>query len=257
MALRASDILYTSWEQIPIRKMKLILQFLPLIRWNVADHWGNSYLKNILLKQLFKSKSNYLKTTPEQRVDLYTHELDWIQEITHQFLIPSVTVNKVEYFAPKDGLTDLGLAKLAEADTRLSRYLLSQRAEYLNTFLACLYSDGSTFTEDNLKINAVQLAKIEEYQKVSIIRSYFGSRMLLMKSCDNLFPEAPVIAREEKKSPKNEPKALATDTGPMWDALIYDLAALPGFPGVANAKAANAWEALNYLDHEIKKNLKK
>ncbi|WP_373399681.1 hypothetical protein V8V91_08490 [Algoriphagus halophilus] len=55
--LKVSDILYTSWEEIPFRKLKVILQILPLIRWDNHTSASNTYAKNFLLKQLFKSKN--------------------------------------------------------------------------------------------------------------------------------------------------------------------------------------------------------
>ena len=256
--LKASDILFTSWEEIPLRKLNLILQLLPVIRWDVYDHWGNTYLKNFLLKQLFRQRKVYLKTTPEQRVDLYTVELDWLKELSPKFPLRELKANGRIFTAPKDGLTDLSIEQLSEADTRLSRYLISERSEYLHTFLACLYSDGSAFNEENIKTNAEHLAKLEEWQKVSIIRSFVGSRDLLTKACPELFPVHRRDAEDaEEKGKKNKKAFKAEDTGPLWDALIYDLASTPGYPGVQTAKKANAWEALSYLNHEIKKTLRK
>jgi len=254
MRMKVSDLLYISWKEIPLRKMKLILQILPLIKWEAEDGeqntWGNTYLKNFLLKQLFKKRSLYLRTSPEQRVDLYSQELDWIQKPTHKFLTPSIVLSKIEFFAPKDGLTDLSVEQLAEADTRLSRFMISQRTDYLHSFLACLYSDGSEFNEENILINAAILAKMPEFEQVAIIRSYFGSRQLLTASCPDLFPSHP---ENTEKNKSKKPSFTVQDTGPMWNSLIYELSATPGFPGVATAKAANAWEALQYLNHEIKK----
>lgn len=255
--IKASDILFTTWEDIPLRKLKIILQLLPAIRWDVHGNESNTYLKNFLLKQLFRQRKVYLQTTPEQRVDLYTYELEWLKDLSPKFLFPEIKLDGITLYAPKDGITDLSLEELAEADTRLSRYILSERSEYLNTFLACLYYDGSEWSEDRLKTNGQILAKLPEYQKVSIIRSFVGSREMLTKSCPDLFPTSQKDEEAEEKKKKNQKPFKVTDTGPLWDALIYDLASTPGYPGVTTAKKANAWEALTYLNHEIRKNLKK
>lgn len=257
--LTASSILYTSYDQIPLRKLRVILQLLPVIRWDVYGNEANTYLKNLLLKHLFRSRKVYLQTTPEQRVDLYTFELDWLRELSPKFPIREFTLSGHTFKAPKDGLTNLTIDQLAEADTRLSRYLISERAEYLNTFLACLYSDGSEWSEESIKANSELLAKLEEWQKVSIIRSFVGSRELLTKSCPHLFPTNPNGGESnsgEAKSPLKGGRGVE-DTGPLWDALIYDLASTAGYPGVQTAKKANAWEALSYLNHEIKKTQKR
>lgn len=251
--LKASDILFTTWEEIPLRKLPIILQILPLIRWDIHNHWGNTYLKNFLLKQLFRSRKVYLKTTPEQRVDLYTLELDWMRELSPKFHFPKLIIEGHTFTAPKEGMTDLRLEVLAEADTRLSRYLISERSEYLHAFVAAVYSAGQPWDPDTLTANAKILSKIEDWKKVSIIRSFVGAREVLTKSLPDLFPSSSVPEENDKKTKKIR----AQDTGPLWDALIYDLAGTAGFPGVETAKKANAWEALSYLNHEIKKTRKK
>jgi hypothetical protein len=252
--LQAKDILFTSWEEIPLRKLPIILQLLPLIRWDIHTHWGNTYLKNFLLKQLFRSRKIYLKTTPEQRVDLYTHELEWMRELSPKFHLPKLSIDGHTFTAPRDGMTDLRLEVLAEADTRLSRYMISERSEYLHAFIAAVYSSGQAWDPDTLTTNAAILGKIEEWKKVSIIRSFVGAREVLTKSLPDLFPEQSRPSEDKEKKSK---KIKAQDTGPLWDALIYDLAGTAGFPGVETAKRANAWEALSYLNHEIKKARKK
>src|SRR5690606_25764457 len=99
------------------------------------------------------------------------------------------------------------------------------------------------FNAKTIAANAEILAKLDDYKKVSIIHSYMGSRTLIARLCDTLFPEPP--KRKIKELPK------PPDLGPMWDDLIFDLANTKGYAGVSAAKHANAIEALQYLDREI------
>lgn len=229
-----------------MHKLKVIIQLLPHVRWDLYDDWMNTYLKNFILKQCFRSVRTYKLTTPEQRVDLYTYELQFLRTLTPRFLLPHIKISGVTFLAPKMGMSNLSIEQLAEADTRLSRYLKTEQASYLHTFLACLYEDGAEFCEEVMSYRADLLAKIEESAKVSIIRSYFGSRKLIMQQFPEIFPQGKSIKKHNTNMiPKVE------DTGPMWDALIQELANTKGYQGVSTAKKANAWEALGYMNREM------
>lgn len=235
-----------------MHRVKVILQLLPFVRWELHDDWMNTYVKNFILKQCFKSIRIFKLTTPEQRVDLFTSEIDFLKELTPAFLIPHLKVDGVTFTAPKRGLTDLSIQELAEADTRLSRYLISERQNYLHTFIACLYDDGLELTEDTIDIKARSLAKVSESDKVSIIRSFLGSRKLITAQFPEIFPTS---SEPTKPLNTNRPPKVQ-DTGPMWDALIQELANTKGYQGMDTAKCANAWEALGYLNREMEKNRK-
>jgi hypothetical protein len=244
MQVKARDILYHRWEDIPFKRLRVVLQLLPVIDWDIHDEGMNTYCKNILLKYLFVDFKLYRKTTPAQRVDLFTHELEWLHNPSPKFLLPEISIKGFNFYAPMDGLTDLRIEELAEADTRLSRYLISNDTRYLHTFLACLYTEGQgdSFTEETIQHKGDILSGIEDYQKISIIRSYMGSRLMIMKLCPDLFPtggDKPKIGMKPQ------------DLGPMWDNLIFDLANTKGYPGVRQAKEAQAIEALQYLNREV------
>lgn len=248
MQVKAADIMYQAWEEIPLHKLKLILQLLPQIDWDRQDDWMNTYCKNMVLKNVFRDYKLSCKLTPEQRVDLFTYELDWLRNPTHRFLIPKVKIQGANLLAPADGLTNLSVEELAEADTRLSRYLISNKPHYLHSFLACLYMDahGDEFSEHAIEYKSLLFEEIPDYQKISIIRSYLGSRMVIMRLCDTLFPSS--SPQEPKSTVPRKPQ----DLGPMWDELIYDLANTKGYPGMKLAREANAIEALQYLNREIR-----
>ena len=239
--VKAADILYQRWEDLPFQRLSFLLKLIPLIDWDKKEDWMNTFCKNLALKNIFKEKKLYRITTAEQRVDLINHEMKWLREITHKFLIPSLYSLK----APKDGLTDITIERLAEADTRISRYLISGRESYMHTFLACLYQDDEPFSEENMLESAKKLAKVEPWKKISIIRSYMGSRMRMNEKLKELFPPGSTSTKKTLPSVK--------DSGPLWESLIHELANTPAYRGMETAKKANAWEALTYMDREIKK----
>lgn len=257
--LKASDILYTSWEEIPLHKVRLILQILPVIRWEVHHHWGNTYLKNFLLKQLFKSRKIYLKTTAEQRVDLFTHEIGWIQDFSTTFPIPSYKLKGKTFLAPAQMLADISVERLMEADIALFRYIHSEKKSYLGHFLAMLYIlPGVDLSDEVLSENAELLLQIDEKEKIAIIRSYLGSFEALRKECQTLFPSEDNPSsrgRDDRGDLKRESRK-PKDPAPNWKKLLFELANTPGYPGMESAKSAPAWEALPYMNHEQEKILK-
>lgn len=249
MVLKASDILYTSWEQIPVPRLKNIIKVLPLIDWEERDDWMNVFCKNLILKNIFRDTRLYKSTTAEQRVDLIAYETGFIRKLTHKFLIPVFHKDGKAFRSPKDACTDLTIERFSEADTRLTRYFISSKPSYLHDFLACLYLADTVFNADIMAENGQILSKIPYYQQISIVRSFLGSRQVIEKRFKNLFEQPKSIERQ----PKDAPKHKVQDTAPFWEALIHELANTPAFQGIANARNANAWEALAYLDYEIKK----
>lgn len=261
MKYKAKDIFYTDWEEIPLSRVKLLIQFLPFVRWDVYDNWANTYIKNIILKKIVRIQrlkdgtrpiDIYKKLTAEQKVDLIAHQLEFMKALSPRFLVPLFTLKGKTFHAPKAALTDITIERLAEADTRLSRYMMSEKKTYLHAFVACIYSDGSDFNDDILTANAALMEGLQEVEIVSIIRSYLGSREMIVKNFEEIFPSN--VSDKPKKENAKIPRI--QDTGPMWESLIQELANTPGFQGMATAKKANAWEALSYLNRELKKNRK-
>jgi len=252
--LKTSDILFTSWESIPLKKLKLILQVLPLIRWDVHNSASNTYLKNFLLKQLFKSRKIFLLTTPEQRVDLFTHETAWIQEFSTVFPIKTINLSGHLFQAPQSSLSDISVERLMEADIALFRFVRSDRANYLGHFLSMLYTvKGESLTDETIDRNTALLQKLPSHESVSIIRSFIGSFQLLRKQCPTLFPPPPAPPKggESVPSPSGEAgRGGSTDPAISWQKLLFELANTPGYPGMESAKKALAWEALPYMNHE-------
>jgi len=243
--LRAKEILYTSWEDIPLQKIKLILQLLPLIRWEVHHSASNTYLKNFLLKQLFRSRKLYLQTTPEQRVDLFTHEITWIKEFSTTFPIPTYRFEGITFYAPEPLLADITVEQLMEADIALFRYLKSERHSYLIHFLSQLYTHDQNPDRRGAADPAEVLKNIPDPEKIAIIRSYLGSFDQLRKRCSNLFPT--------NLHPKKGESVRPPDPAKSWQNLLFEMANTPGYPGMEAAKNALAWEALPYMDHEQEK----
>jgi hypothetical protein len=259
--LKASDILYTSWEDIPLRKVKVILQVLPLIKWDQHRSESNTYLKNFLLKQLFRSKKIYLQTTAEQRVDLFTYDITWVKEFGTTFPIKAYNIGGTMYHAPETQLTDLSVERLMEADIALFRFIRSEKTSYLDHFLAMLYtSKGFDSAQPDrrvtLSVSTENLSKqIPTHESIAIIRSFIGSFDLLRKQCRTLFP---VIASDEgaKQSPKtakDRSSPRSEDPARAWQRLLFEIANTPGYPGMEAAKNALAWEALPYMNHEQEK----
>jgi len=257
--LKASDILYTSWEDIPLRKVKVILQVLPLIKWDQHRSESNTYLKNFLLKQLFRSKKIYLQTTAEQRVDLFTYDITWVKEFGTTFPIKAYNIGGTIYHAPETQLTDLSVERLMEADIALFRFIRSEKTSYLDHFLAMLYtSKGFDSAQPDrrvtLSVSTENLSKqIPTHESIAIIRSFIGSFDLLRKQCRTLFPknEVPDNASPNPKSEIRNPKS--QDPARAWQRLLFELANTPGYPGMEAAKNALAWEALPYMNHEQEK----
>lgn len=236
-----SHILYQSWEELPMRRLTYLLKLLPLIDWKNRDDWMNIFCKNMALKTIFKDKKLYLRTTAEQRVDLIEYETKWLQNPTHRFLVPAL----FGIHAPKDGLTDLSIERLAEADIRLTRYLISKRESYLHTFIACLYYPDQDFEEEIMQEIGQKMSKVQDWQKVSIVRSYMGSRMKLTAKLKHLFPTQAASTKKSMEKIK--------DVAPLWESLIHELANTHAYMGMNTAKKANAWEALTYMDSELRK----
>lgn len=255
---RAADILYTSWEQIPVRRLQNIIKVLPLVDWNKQDDWMNVFCKNLILKNIFRDTRTYRQTTAEQRVDLIAYETGFIRQLTHRFLIPLIHLQDQTFRAPKEACTDLTIERFSEADTRLSRYFISTKEQYLHDFLACLYLSDAPFDADTMTKNGQILSKIPYYQQISIVRSFLGSRQLIEKRFRHLFTQAnsqpPTANRQPPTANSQQPKV--QDTAPFWEVLIHELANTPAYQGMHRARQANAWEAMAYLDYEIKKNKK-
>lgn len=248
MAVPVSSLLYQKWEDLPLARVKAILMVLPTVQWGKKDDELNTFAKNFVLKQCFKSWKTWKIVTAEQRVDLFTYELDFLQKLTHHFPLKSLKQEGIIFHAPYDALINLSLERLAEADTKLSRYLISENSDYMNGFLACLYQPFKMeFTAENIQINGKILSKIPDTHKVSIIRSYLGSRKLILVNNPELF------SGESESTPKGKVFRKVQDTGPMWEALIFELANKPAYQGIDNAKKANAWEALAYMNRELSK----
>lgn len=259
--LKASDILYTSWEDIPLRKVKVILQVLPLIKWDLHRSESNTYLKNFLLKQLFRSKKIYLKTTPEQRVDLFTYEITWIKEFGTVFPIKAYNIGGTIYHAPETQLTDITVERLMEADIALYRFIRSEKTSYLDHFLSMLYTTkGFDFAQPDSRVTLSGVEglskQIPTHESIAIIRSFMGSFDLLRKQCPTLFPAppAPPESGEKGSSPQGEAgRGKSQDPARSWQRLLFELANTPGYPGMEAAKNALAWEALPYMNHEQEK----
>lgn len=256
--LQAKDLLYSEWDSIPLKKLKLILQVLPLIRWDVHTSASNTYLKNFLLKQLFKSRKIFLLTTPEQRVDLFTHETAWIQEFSTVFPIKAFNLSGHLFQAPQTSLSDISVERLMEADIALYRFVRSDRAQYLGHFLAMLYTvKGEPLTDETIDRNTTLLQKIPSHEAVSIIRSFIGSFQLLRKQCPTLFPVIAIrhggeqSVDQQTATPRSSSRG--DDPAQSWQKLLFELANTPGYPGMESAKKALAWEALPYMDHEQSK----
>lgn len=250
MQVTAKDILYQAWEEIPLKKLRIILQLLPVVIWQQHDDWMNTYSKNLILKLLFRDAKLYKRTSAAQRVDLYTYELDWLKKPSYHFPIQTLKLKDAHFYAPNDGLTDLSVEQLAEADTRLSRYIISNKAKYLDTFIACLYTrPGDVHSLECITEKSDLIAKAQDFEKISIVRAYLGSRIFIMKQCPNLFPD---FEDPSTSSGTGSGSVTVKDLGPMWDELIYDLANTKGYTGVDTAKGANAVVALRYLDREIR-----
>jgi hypothetical protein len=252
MKVKATDILYQTWEEIPLNKLRVILQVLPFVQWSVNDDPANTYVKNFILRHCFKSLKTYKLTTAEQRVDLFTHELRFLRAPSCYFPLRSYRMEGKVFRAPTKGMSDITIERLAQADTSLSRYIITERSNYIGEFIAALYHElGTEYgNQEEFEANAKILYKIPDHEKAAIIRAYLGSRKLLMKQCPYIFPE-PKTRRENKSDEIKKPKA--QDTGPMWQTLIFELANTSAYPGMELAKKANAWEALQYFDREMEK----
>lgn len=252
MKVKATDILYQTWEELPLNKLRVILQVLPFVDWSVNENPENTYCKNFILRCCFRSLKTYKLTTPEQRVDLYTHEIKFLRSPSCFFPIRSYRMDGKVFRAPTKGMSDITIERLAQADTSLSRYIISERSNYMGEFIAALYNevDCEFGNQEQFESNSSILYGIPEHEKVAIIRAYLGSRKLLMKQCPFIFPE-PNTKYQNKNQKPEKPKA--QDTGPMWQKLIFELANTPAYPGMEQAKKANAWEALQYFDMEMEK----
>lgn len=258
MQLAARDILCLSWGEIPLARLKVIIQLLPLVKWNVFDHFGNTYLKNFILKQLIRTgrepktklkySTIYRRLSAEQLVDLYTHELGFLQELITAFLIPAYTLEGKTFRAPEPALGDISIERLIEADIALSRYIISGRTEYIGHFLACLYTLPGQSFDEALDTNPPILAKIPEPEVIAIIRAFMGGKKALIDANPEIFPEPDQPAKGKKAAPP-KPK----DPAPAWKAFLHELANTRAYPGMHYAKTANAHEALDYFNREQKK----
>jgi len=255
MQYRAAELLYSSWDEIPLRKLKLILQLLTLIRWDIKNQWQNTYLKNLVLKQLFRKVSIFKLTTPEQRVDLFTHEIEWIKEFPITFPIKTYQLGGKTFHAPADTLSDITMDQLIESDISLFRYLRSEKSIYIGHFLAMIFTvKGEVLTDEILDQNSAILRKMPEAEIAAAIRSFIGGYNALRKSCPELFPPTPDPLKGDKNISNSPPQGGAgggrVDPSKSWQSLLFELANTPGYPGMESAKKALAWEALPYFNHE-------
>lgn len=273
MQLHARDILYQDWESIPLARLKLILQLLPLVRWELHHDPANTYLKNFILKQLIRTGTEpktklkyaqiYRQLTPEQRVDLFTYELGFLQELTEVFLIPAYTIKGKTFQAPMPLLGDISVERLIESDVALYRYIASGKSDYLGHFLACIYTIPGQGFDEGLESNPALLLQIPESEVIAIIRSFLGGKKHLIESNREIFPEAGFDSAQPDKrvTPSNNKRVTPSgvegrkskDPAPAWKAFLHELANTKAYPGMHLAKTANAPEALDYFNREQKK----
>ena len=121
-------------------------------------------------------------------------------KLTKQHL-SEIRINLKRFEGPKQGLSNFNYEQfIIFAETYYFRYIETKQEQYLNSFLACLYTrKNKIFDPEKIEQNAHTLRKLSVAEKTAILLFYQGSRNFLVSQFPILFAKG-----NEKKSKKEE-----------------------------------------------------
>jgi len=238
--VEAVQLFTSSWEELKPDQFVKLHRIRDLIEEKQRTSGETGYLKTEALKLLCKNIKTFKRLTPGQIYDCFPL-LDFIYEDTTTFVVRAVRIDQRTLGAPDPELKNLSFYELIIADSDFSKFIISKNIQYLDHLIATLY------TREVEMVTRMQSIEVKE----AIMINYAACRNYFTARCPNLFPK--------QQKDDNDPPGPPSYTGEMWLNLLYDLAETPAYQGIENAKKANAYEALDYLEKKARemKNLKK
>lgn len=237
----ASDFLFESWSELPVRKRYRLMQLLPFLE--------DPYARLIALREISRSKADYayLISAPnsaELIVDLFTRGLSWIYEAPTAFAFAEIPSQGWIFTAPDAQFSEIPFGAFVEMDSAFTRYLRSQDERIFDGLLHELYT-----VKQSGKVDLLQaIHRIPYPYRIDAFRIYCRVREKVFTTYKNLFPKVKIQSKKEG-NPNLDFRKIE-DSTPLWHSLLFALAETPAYPGMHLAKAANLWEALTYLDEK-------
>lgn len=233
MALKTfkiTTLFHTTWQTLTPGQFVQIIQLQGILALAERSRSEKrAFVQTSMLYALCKNLKAFKKLTAAQIIDCF-EALDFLKEPCLTFLVPG---------GPEDKLYNLTLEQVAEADAEFSKYMVTKEPQYMESFCRKLYGPCR---DARPCVSADR--SFTDIEQLTILHNYAACRQYFTDRCPNLFPKS----GEETHGSASQP----VYTGEMWRDLLYDLADTPAFEGLENAKNANFYEALDYLEKKAK-----
>lgn len=235
-SLRISDLFHVGYETLSPEQFLQLTQ-LKAIRDAEQSTENRAFVSFSMLRSICKNLKLFKLLTRSQIRDCF-EVLSFLEDPFPDFIIKTFHHSGQSYINPGAKLENATFYQIVESDAAFTRYMISENAGDLDKFCTQLYRpvDG-----------ADEKSSLPDLHKQVIFMNYAACRQHFTSLCPNLFPPAD---NSEDPEEKKEP----VFTGPMWLDLLYALADTPAFQGIEQAKNANFYEALLYLDKKAKEN---
>jgi hypothetical protein len=223
------------WDEVP-EPLYPKLASLYLAAPKVMD----DYSKTVRAFTLLAWKEwNTLKKLEAEELYTLLHLVDWVfnRLDLSKNLIPAVTIKKLEYLGPADGLANLRFAEWCVADTHYISYSRYHQAECLHKLCAVLYrpaGNGDAYTPGHalyrgdrrekfndqlIDTRAKLMAKLPQEVLQGVYLFFASCRFTIIRDHDQVFPP-----KSNKREDNYEP-----DYG--WLGVYDDLRADPKYGG--------------------------
>jgi hypothetical protein len=228
-----SDLFFTSWNDLPGKKIVLVYQSYLRLCTTPADDPNYGFLLISVLRGLRKNWRLVDKVTVDQAVDIF-NSLPFLKKPWYFF--PFLGKVSKQLHTPDDQLARHTFDHFIYADNEYSSFLLTNDINHLKRLVATLYQ--KEFDKEAVDDIARGLKKIKAWELDLVFFTFAHVRDAVVKRCKTLMPPSSPSGDESDTRP----------TGAMWLSLKHRLAETPAFQGYATAGKSNMYSTLDYLE---------
>lgn len=260
------ELFKLSWSELTTKEHATLLVYIN--SWNSAKEKELIQLAAhycmLIMRLLCKNKSAASKMNVDQGLDCFNEIIAHFEEPCYEF--PSLAI-EAPWFKQKP----LALLKhhtfgmLCRMDSLFSKWAIQEyvderahpsmgplgtiTVQFQNELIGIIYTNPEAYDETKIEERGKIIGGVlKDEHRIVAIATYAHMKKFIIDGAPNLFPQP-------EESEEKKPLTLPVDSEPMWEKLLFVLAETPAYQGVATAKAAPMYEALNYLEGKAIENL--
>jgi hypothetical protein len=251
---KITDLFKTTWAELTTDEIAYVIEHRGKYLHAREQGWHGAagHHAIMILRTIRKNKALVAKINVEQAVDCIND-----MSFMHQ---PWYFFPEVGGYQPAAYLKNHTFIQLFYMDSLFSQYHVQDYRDrnalptlhpsvmahaFLDEMIGVIYTPPAEFDEARVEEHGKRMSDIlTDAQRMVILHAYGNVKEFIIGNCPLLFPQ-----HEEEVTTVKKPPA---ETEPMWKQLLFDLSETPAYQGIANAKRAPMYEALDYLEKKHK-----